>query len=745
MAATATTTRLNYGVNKKAPKLPITYQLSPWSEDPSAPTPKQLDIAEHGCYLDGLPIPGGRQFIDTWIKDKPNQSGDSGDEELALSYYSPSNAVGQFLWATFEFEEDRSAVIGIACANVHGQKQLCYVTGTPMAKATPPNTKIPATKNETPEPEEMFTLTFPSLTKVTGDTMTEDLSWVMDEHWRAPLVTKKRPDISAKIPAPLAAERLAFLDANAEWFNAVYGPATLGLHFDQTSKVTHKLSAVQLATLGNFVRGPMGNMQQNQQDHAMAARVAHYKQNPRLLNYAGSGRAFLDLLQQSNGPVPSAVTFLAETAGNTETKACAMRLINRYACVLTALDGTHALELELRKDVICASLLHPPNDLNFDQAEMEKAFADTLVLVHKNSATPLFGAAQTLFNNELSNAQNAVALGHQLAAFIFRELTRYKEGTLNSGRAQSGIGKWVDISNTASAAYDEKFPTQKVGISVFYGLCMAYSTYVYVCMYMNWAHMSDEERANLIGNTFVQVCQAADLIKTACETAKLAGKVPQQLDKAIGNVIGSVGVRKMLGIILERVDPKVYLKAVFWMSDTAEKAGETAEKAVAKVAEIAKAIGQGAEAVGKLISCLGPLTAAVSLAISFATLIEDIASGSGIAQIVLDGLNMVVDAAMVVMAIVDIAIEAAAVTVIGIIFVAIALALTAVIAIVSLLLQLIQPESPQDEYMQHVVRPFLAMLPQAVPPPAEKKLAKHATKLNVSWRGQAFEHQAATA
>jgi hypothetical protein len=224
-------------------------------------------------------------------------------------------------------------------------------------------------------------------------------------------------------------------------------------------------------------------------------------------------------------------------------------------------------------------------------------------------------------------------------------------------------------------------------------------------------------------------------------------EMQKQLTKAIVWAFDKSGANKMVSATMKRIDSEVFKKALGWMKTTAEKGASAVKDALeaAKASEAGKAVMRGAECLSTAIDCLGPLTAALSFAISISTLIADIASGSGVAQAVLDSLNIVVDAAMVVMAIVDIAIEAAAVTVIGIVFVCVALAITAVIAIVSLILQLIQPESPQDEYMHGVVRPFLAMLPQAVPAPVEKRIAKHATKLNAAWRGQAFEHQTATA
>ena len=112
MAATTPSIRLNYGVGKTPPNLPASFQLSPWYDDPIGDCPKRLDITQSGCYLDGQPIPvvGGSTavandpFLKTWINNTPNSDDDDNDEELALSFFSPSQPVGPYSWATFEFE-----------------------------------------------------------------------------------------------------------------------------------------------------------------------------------------------------------------------------------------------------------------------------------------------------------------------------------------------------------------------------------------------------------------------------------------------------------------------------------------------------------------------------------------------------------------------------------------------------------------------------------------------------------------
>jgi hypothetical protein len=748
MPANATAVRMNYGSQKTPPPLPCSYELSSWYPDPGLLAPAKLDITATGSYINGKPITklGFSElfdpFLNTWIKDSAN-SQDNQSDELALSWYNPAAPAGPFEWGTIEFGEDRSTLIGIAGRkDAHGNEQVCYFTGLKAAKATPPPAPpLLSVQAAPPAPpanlNEMITLTFPGLTQAACNALGDDFAWAMDQQWRSKLVAKDRPTIAAGLPQNFAQQRLQFLDAHAEWFNTTFGPASLGTQLYQDSlpnatnpvKLSKTLTSAQASQITTFLNGPLGNMAQTQQEHLLAARTAHFAQNSRLQLYINEAPAFLAKLNAVNGMQPSIVTFLGLMTQSPQFQSAGLKLTNRYAGLLGALDETGALEQDLRTTVIAVQLQHCSEQVAFsDEVDLTGALTDVLQQLLNDSSqqgTPVLMEIKTA----VATVGSSAGLASQLAAQIYKA----------AKGAPSDGGRILRIAATTTDAFNAKFPAAKITTRTVAGLCLGYAVYMSVRMYTTWAQLSAADRAELIFTTFTQAISGISVVSDIGKAGyTLATKTPAEIladVKALNAAVDTTLDPATLKGKLNKLDPKLYEKANTFLS-TLLKPGEGVEGKLTWVAEF---VPQGLEIIGKV---LGPVTAAAALAQSVYQLFGDIKSGAGVTKIALDSVNVAVDTALLVCAAIDLVVDVFAVTVIGIVLVALAIVVTAVVALIAWILGRRKPESPPDDYMEHVVYPFLALIPRPAPP---STLALKPQQLSVAWRGQFHTLPAAAA
>jgi hypothetical protein len=732
MAATTPSIRLNYGVGKTPPNLPASFQLSPWYDDPIGDCPKRLDITQSGCYLDGQPIPvvGGSTavandpFLKTWINNTPNSDDDDNDEELALSFFSPSQPVGPYSWATFEFEEDRSTVIGILAHTDKSGTRLCYVNGTHNTSAgSLPSAPVPALASQNADQNELLTLTFPGLSQATCDVMNDDFSWAMDEQWRSKLMSKTRPDISSGLPATVAADRLTFLDTNAEWFNTVFGPPSLGMQLYEESlpgaknhvKLQYSLTDQQVDAIVSFLHGPIGSMAQLQKEHLMAARTAHFTQQPRLLLYPTSGPQLLNLLEQANGDQPSVVTFLCQATAVSSFRNPALQLSKRYASLLGAFDLTGALEQQFREDIVAAALLQNVDTVDYtDQAELSAALTDVVDYIQTSpSNSDIFKDVKTA----LSEVKSVAGLVDKFTKCINDAAKAVK---------QAGQAKGLQIAIAASDEFNMQVSGYKLGVSTFYALQFGYSTYMSARAYMNWADLTPAQRAQYVINTVDSLDKAVDLTVTITKGVNAITSGQADISAALQSLKRNIAVafdnsRLTKNVLTESkgFDAKFVSKAIKWVNDYVyqdfDEAAKTASKATSTLDAITKSkiFGAVGDANSVVKEFLGPITSAAAVASDLYSLVSAIKSGAGAVQIVGDALQLTVDTALLVCAVIDAVVDVLAVTVVGLVLVAISIIVTAIIAIIGKILGKKPPLSPPDDYMQNVVFPFAAQVPGA--------------------------------
>jgi len=134
----------------------------------------------------------------------------------------------------------------------------------------------------------------------------------------------------------------------------------------------------------------------------------------------------------------------------------------------------------------------------------------------------------------------------------------------------------------------------------------------------------------------------------------------------------------------------------------------------------------GADIIGKV---LGPLVAAAALALAVVSLVKAIKGNEGGLQIGEDAFNMAAAAACLILAVLALSAAGRPALVVGIV-------VAVVVAIVDFILMLFmrkrKPESPPDDYMEHVVIPFVSALrrPRLRPPfnPRSLRLRRSLTR-----------------
>jgi len=738
--------RLLFGEGFVPPGLPCSFAFAPFYGPGAHNGPVKLEVMPAGGWLDGSFVAESilnyqHSFLHNWTENPTGLANDqSADEQFgggqpSLSWYSGNRAANAF--GTIQPTEDRKQLLGIiGSRDSTGGVSLAFVKGKLTAEKpallTAPGIAIP------PGPlavYELLAMEFPGLSDATCDAMGDNFNWALDEQWRSKLVGKNRfgqimPGASSG-PAAQAidAERVQLLDAAAEWYNVAFGPAVLGGQLwaeaqpgpanKKPLNFTKRLTGDQPERLDNYRKNILVKSAAFQHQNAMAAAAAHFSVQPRLALYLGKASDFYNLLTACTGDRPSIVQFIADAAADPDLQDAALRLSGGYAGILGALDRSGELEQEFRLDLVAAQMAMMTFNCKFDNAD---DIAEVLT-------AGLMQLQQTAAGNEvLTELKFAGSMAGQIPA-----LAKAIAGEFAKTAPPSG-SKPLTGTSVVQAAFMARLNTVKTNLLKVPGVQISadaaptlvlaasfgYGIYQSICAMMNVKNLRPEQAANTIASTVQAVFQGikkggdayngmialikgglSEAEKAAYEAALKASMLVSRSE--LGEVVKD-------GLKLVGTSENIFLKAGSWFESVAKLGGRFDGEGLTM-----NLLFDGAEIIGKV---LGPLVAAAALAQAVVSLVRAIVSGGSGLQIGEDAFNTAAAAACLILAVLALSASCGPVLIVGIV---IAVVVAIVDFILSLFMRKRKPESPPDDYMEHVVIPFASALPlpAAAPPPAQ--------------------------
>lgn len=731
MLSTPNVLRVNYRTGKILSGLPCIYTLTPWFPlTDGLPVAQQLFLTQNGCYLDQVPIaqPQGNPFLQTWRNGAPPNSDAGSDGEISLSWYYGFASTYTYFFGSFEFAEDGKSVLGIVGTKAaDGQIGIAYYSGVAAnaAATDQPTATIPEIENgdQYISAFELLTLTFPGLLAATGEALNDSFAWAFDQAWRSALFSmQQRPDLGGDV------SRMQAVEAAAEWHNTVFGPAMIG------NQLSSALSANRQAALAKYLTGADATLPSLGADpifhhqHQTAAQAAMLKVQPRLgaiaaVSLAGDSgnelypdpnssntsvaQAFYKVLSNSPSAFlerydslrPSITLFLAAACLNSSLQSAAMRFINRYASLLGVLDRTGGYEQQFRNDTVSAQLTLLVPYATFDDQNDITDVISALFNYVQNTTTP---STADDFQKWAKDAVQAVDGVDKLASHI--------AGSITLAATTSDSDRSVNISVTASTALSRAYPLAGFSANAIFAVCQAYGVYAAMRAFLNDASpIQKTEDLGLflynIAYVVYNVGKGAVTIKSAFEKFSGGMDTASAVDEieALKNAVFSdEHLASVLSEQLLKLDPMAYLNAPM-IAGIITRAGQL-ERLFNNITLIKNAV--------------GPLIAAATLAYSIYQLIDDIRNGAPAEAIAMESFNVAVNAALVVCAVVDMALDVMAVTVIGIVVAAVATAVTVVLLLFSLFQS--AKESSSQWYLEHVVMPFVDAY-AAIPPITPKR------------------------
>jgi hypothetical protein len=477
-----------------------------------------------------------------------------------------------------------------------------------------------------PDIHELLTLEFPGLSDATCDAMGDNFNWALDQQWRSKLVAKDRfepalPASSGSASTVIDAERIQLLDAAAEWYNAIFGPAVLGGQLwseaqpgasnKQPLKLTKRLTGDQAARLDNYRKNVLVKSATFQHQNAMATAAAHFTVQPRLALYQGKARDFYNLLNETTDDRPSIVQFIADAAGDPGVQDAAMRLSARYAGVLAALDPSGELDQEFRLDLVAAQMAMMTLNCKFNDAD---DMANVLSLA-------LLQLQQTPTGNEvLTDLKFAGSIAGQipnLAKAIAAEFAKTAPPAASKPLTGAGIIQTAFMARLNTIKTNLlQVPAFKVSADAAPTLLLAasfgYGIYQSICAMMNVKNLKPEQAAYTIASTIQSVFQSVkkggDIFKGALELIKgglsAEEKAAYQAALKASMLVSKSGLGGVVkdGLKLVGTSDNIFLKQGTWFESVVKAGGRFDGEGMTM-----DLFFDGAEIIGK---ALGPLVAA---------------------------------------------------------------------------------------------------------------------------------------
>ncbi|MGA2409295.1 MAG: hypothetical protein ABSG46_02765 [Candidatus Binataceae bacterium] len=726
--------RLLFGEGFVPPGLPCSFALAPFYGPGADNGPAKLEVMPTGGWLDGSFVPESilnyqQSFLQNWT-DNPSylsnqQSADEqfGGGQLSLSWYSGNRSANAF--GTIQPTEDRKKLLGIAGSRDQtGAVTLAFTKGTLSAEkpalAIAPVATVPLSA---PDIHELLTLEFPGLSDATCDAMGDQFNWALDEQWRSKLVAKTRfePLMPSASPSSkvIDGDRVQMLDDAAEWYNVTFGPAVLGGQLWSEAQpgpnnkkplnLTKRLTGNQPELLDNYRKNILVKSGVFQHQNALATGSAHFTVQPRLALYLGKAQDFYNLLTANTEDRPSIVQFIADASADPDFQDAALRLSGRYAGLLGALDRTGELEQEFRLDLVAAQMAMMTFNCKFDNAN---DIAEVLTLgLQQLQQTP--AGNEILLGLELGGTIAGKIPG--LAQAIAKELANTapppgpKPPVASSALQKAFMARLNTVKTNLL-----KVPGVQLGADAAPTLLLAasfgYSIYQSICAMMNVKNLTPAQAASTIANTVQSVFQgikksgdiykgALALIKGGLSDAEKAAyeaalKASMLVSKSeLGAVVKD-------GLKLAGTSENIFLKAGSWFESVVKLGGRFDGEGMTM-----DLFFDGADLIGK---ALGPLVAAAALAQAVVSLVRAIIGGASSIQIGEDAFNTAAAAACLILAVLALSASCGPALIVGIV---IAVVVAIVDFILSLFMRRRKPESPPDDYMEHVVIPFVGALP----------------------------------
>jgi hypothetical protein len=380
---------------------------------------------------------------------------------------------------------------------------------------------------------ELLTMTFPDLDQLASDAIGDNFNWALDEQWRAKLGGGRPEMASPTNPNAPDVDRIRKVDADAEWWNAVFGPPVFGNQLYQESqpaepgakpalKLTKTLAENnRLAKLQAYLKNVLAKSAAFQHQHYLAAAQAHFTAQPRLLRWKtsapapGPAQAFYDLLTQLQlDGGPSIAMFLASAARDADLNSAALRMISRFAGIFAALDPTGAFEQKFRFHALyCQIALMVPHAKSTEGDELD---AIVLEVVQQAQAPGESEFLQAL--NMLSQYATKGAQGLQKLVAVLRQnvLTNAlataedeAEGKLDYvGKFLTGVKSGVANALENEADWLKQNPGADTMLKAVAGLAAGFAMYSSVKSLLGWTQVSSAHRAEIVIGTAQNVVGA---------------------------------------------------------------------------------------------------------------------------------------------------------------------------------------------------------------------------------------------